>query len=147
MGQKYAAYDTTGAIAGFYDDGISPPPNGALVARITSDQHKVLLEGQAKGKRLAINAQGEPVLLDPLPASADELANVKRAERDAALVATDWLIARHQDETFARGDTTLTQPRLDALLAYRKALRDLPNAPAWPEVELPAAPDFMTAGA
>lgn len=147
MGQKFAAHDATGAITGFYDDAISPPPAGVTAIEITAAQYRMLLDGQATGGRIVIDANGAPAVLDPAPASPELIASAKRAERDAALAATDWLVARHQDEALAGGDTTLTQAQLDALLAYRKALRELPDANGWPEVDLPAVPDFVAANA
>ncbi|MFX1735406.1 phage tail assembly chaperone [Paraburkholderia sp. A1RI_3L] len=147
MGQKFAAHDAAGAITGFYDDAISPPPAGAKTIAITAAQYRMLLDGQATGGRIVIDANGAPAVLDPAPASPELIASAKRAERDAALTATDWLVARHQDETLAGGDTTLTSAQLDALLAWRRALRELPDAAGWPLVDLPAAPDFTTASA
>ncbi|MFP3276761.1 MAG: phage tail assembly chaperone [Paraburkholderia sp.] len=145
MGQKYAAYDAQRTIVAFYDDAISSPPKGDPVAKISDAQYRELLTGQADGKRMAVDDNGSPVLLDPAPLSPDALANAKRSNRDAALSATDWLVARQQDETFAGGDTTLTASQFAALLAYRKALRDLPLADGWPDIDLPAAPDFLNA--
>jgi len=144
MGQKYAAYDDQRTIVAFYDDAISPAPKGAQVIKLSDMQYRGLLTGQAEGKRMAVDENGLPVLLDPAPLSADQLADAKRVARDAALSATDWLIARHQDETFAGGDTTLSAGQLAALLAYRKTLRDLPVADGWPNVDLPLQPDFVT---
>jgi hypothetical protein len=145
MGQKYAAYDEQHTIVAFYDDAVSPAPKGAQVIKLNDAQYRGLLIGQAEGKRMAIDESGLPVLLDPAPLSPDQLADAKRAGRDAALSSTDWLIARHQDETFAGRGTTLTADQLDELLAYRKALRDLPLADGWPNVDLPAAPDLLNA--
>jgi len=145
MGQKYAAYDEQRTIVAFYDDAISPAPKGAQVIKLSDAQYRGLLAGQGEGKRMAIDENGLPVLLDPAPLSPDQLADAKRAARDAALSATDWLIARHQDETFAGRGTTLTADQFDELLAYRKALRDLPLADGWPGVDLPATPDFLNA--
>lgn len=38
MGQKYAAYDSTGVITGFYDSEDSPVPNGITAIEITNEQ-------------------------------------------------------------------------------------------------------------
>jgi Phage tail assembly chaperone protein len=143
MGQKFAAYDATGTITGFYDTALCDVPDGVDAVRITDAQHRELLDGQATGKRAAIDTSGAPVLLDAAPLSREQLADAKRADRDAVLSATDWLIARHQDETFAGGDRTLTDDQLAGLLAYRKALRDLPLVDGWPDVGLPVQPDFV----
>ncbi|WP_296652897.1 hypothetical protein [Paraburkholderia sp.] len=43
MSQKYASYDATGAITGFYDDAIGMPPAGTLKLAITNDQWQACL--------------------------------------------------------------------------------------------------------
>ncbi|RKF36155.1 phage tail assembly chaperone [Paraburkholderia fungorum] len=145
MGQKFAAYDENRTITGYYDDALSPPPKGFQVVAITAAQHKAMLTGEASGKRTAIDLNGVPVLLDPLPLTEAQLDAAKRMERDAALRFSDWYAARHQDELMIGKGTTLTADQLDSLLNYRKALRDLPLNDRWPEVELPSRPDFLAA--
>lgn len=147
MGQKFAEYDVQRSIVAFYDEAISALPSDAQLVVITDEQHQALLAGQSKGRRLAVDEDGVPVLTDQLPLSAAQLAEMKRALRETALAATDWLIARHQDELMTGNDTTLTQAQIDALLGYRKALRDLPSVEGWPSVNLPVAPEFVAAGA
>ena len=144
MGQKRAAYDDARIITAFYDDSIGAAPDGTSTIELTNDQYRMLLDGQSAGKRMAVDATGSPILLDPPPLNDAQLADLKRSERDAALSATDWLVTRHQNETLAGHGTTLNAEQAGALLAYRKALRDLPRAVGWPNVELPAAPDFST---
>ena len=112
MSQKRAAYNDARTITAFYDDSISPAPERAATIELTNDQYRMLLDGQSKGKRIAVDENGEPVVLDPLPPSADQLADAKRTERDAALAATDWLVARHQDETLLAHGTSLTADQL-----------------------------------
>ncbi|KFX61005.1 hypothetical protein [Paraburkholderia fungorum] len=46
MGQKYAAYDATGAITGFYDSAICMPETGVLRLAITDDQWQACLASQ-----------------------------------------------------------------------------------------------------
>lgn len=145
MGKKFATYDATGAITGYYDDAISAPPADSQFVPLTADQYRAMLDGQSTGKRPGIDADGNPVLRDPPAPTGDALAELKRAARNAAINATDWIVARHQDELALGGATTLTAEQYAALLAYRKTLRDLPDAPSWPDVELPTVPDFVTA--
>ena len=54
-----------------------------------------------------------------------------RAARDAALKASDW--------------TQLADAPVDqeAWATYRQALRDLPDAEGWPNVDLPHDPDWV----
>ncbi|HDR8929202.1 TPA: phage tail protein [Burkholderia vietnamiensis] len=143
MGQKFAAYDVQGSITGFYDSIDSPLPEGVAAKPITDDQWRLLIDAQAKGKRLAVDDSGVPVALDPLPPTRDQIAVMKRAQRDAALKSTDWLVSRHQDEKLIGNGTTLAADQFTILLKYRQALRDLADANGWPNVDLPAAPDFV----
>ena len=58
-----------------------------------------------------------------------------RAARDRALQASDWRVIRAAETGVA----------LDAGWAtYRQALRDLPDAEGWPNVDLPLDPDAPT---
>ena len=49
-----------------------------------------------------------------------------------------------QDEKLIGDGTTLTPDQFAVLLRYRRALRELSDAPGWPIVDLPAVPDFLT---
>ncbi|MCA8336926.1 phage tail assembly chaperone [Burkholderia multivorans] len=144
MGQKLAAYGADGAILAFYDTLDSPAPDGVPVIEITVDQLDELMRAQAVGKRLAVK-NGIPVAIDPPPPTRAELAAVKRAQRDFALKATDWLVSRHQDEQLLGDGTTLTADQFAALLRYRQSLRDASDLPGWPYTDLPSAPPFVTA--
>lgn len=46
VGQKLAAYDANGAIVAFYDDVVSPAPQGAATIEITDDQYRACLVSQ-----------------------------------------------------------------------------------------------------
>nr|WP_233622258.1 phage tail assembly chaperone [Burkholderia multivorans] len=144
VGQKYAAYDEARVITAFYDSVDSPPPSGAKVVRISEEVWTTLLAAQSRGKRLVVDESGNAVAGDPLPLTRAQVADLKRAQRDAALKATDWLVSRHQDEKLIGDGTTLTASQFEALVKYRQALRDIANADRWPDVALPAAPDFLT---
>lgn len=144
MGQKYAAYDSARAITAFFDSIDSPVPEGVKVVPITDEQWIDLIHAQSEGKRLCVDDSGAAVALDPLPLTRDQIADAKRARRDEALQDTDWLTSRHQDEKLIGNGTTLTPDQLAALLKYRQALRDISDAAGWPNVALPAAPDFVT---
>ena len=54
------------------------------------------------------------------------------AERDRRLNATTWLVERHKEQTAEDIATTLTDEEYSGLLAYRQALRDLPQQPGFP---------------
>ena len=72
---------------------------------------------------------------------AERLAAQARAERDAKLTATNRLVERHREEQ-ETGATTLTAQEYADLLAYRQALRDVPQQPGFPEsIVWPELPD------
>ncbi|SES99013.1 Phage tail assembly chaperone protein [Burkholderia cepacia] len=145
MGQKQAEMDANRQIVAFYDTVDSPAPAGAVVIDVTDEQWLALVNAQGAGKRLCVDAEGAAVALDPLPPTREQSAETKRMQRDAALTATDWLVARHQDELVIGEGTTLTAAQYAAVIKYRQALRDISDAKQWPDIDLPAAPDFLIA--
>ncbi|KVP51455.1 phage tail protein [Burkholderia ubonensis] len=144
MGQKYAAFDAQGNITAFYDSVDSPVPQGVSAIGIGNEQWLDLIAAQSAGKRLVLDGAGKPVALDPLPPTRAEIAGAKRAERDSALGATDWLVARHQDEKLLGNGTTLTADQFVMLLGYRQSLRECSGMPNWPNVALPSPPPFVS---
>jgi type III secretory pathway component EscV len=61
-----------------------------------------------------------------------------REQRNKLLQETDWLLLRHQDEVSMERTTTLSTEQHQELLAYRQALRDLPES--W-DINNPIFPD------
>ena len=55
-----------------------------------------------------------------------------RAERDRRLDATTWLVERHKEQTAGNIETSITGEDYAGLLAYRQALRDLPQQEGFP---------------
>lgn len=128
--------------AGFFSpDFHTSIPEDAI--EISADEHAALLAGQSQGKCIVADGGGRPTLVDPPPPTDDQLAAAARAQRDETLAGTDWLVARHRDEVDAGGKTTLTADQFKALLAYRQALRDLPDQKGFPAVAMPESPDFL----
>ncbi|AOJ06392.1 phage tail assembly chaperone [Burkholderia mayonis] len=138
----FATYDNARNITGFYGSA-SSIDTGERFVEITVDERDTLIAGQAAGRRMTIDAAGNAVLLDPLPMSREQLANAKRAARDAAMRNTDWLVARHQDEKLIGNGTTLAPDEFAALLRYRQALRDFTEISNWPGIDLPTSPAFV----
>ena len=76
-----------------------------------------------------------------------------RAERDRRLDATTWLVERHKEQTTGAIKTSITEKDYNALLAYRQALRDLPQQQGFPwhgdvnalDVPWPLMPTFLQA--
>lgn len=62
-------YDKT--TNGFYIEGLHEIPQGAT--GISEETYRTLLDGQAAGKQIIANKQGNPVLVDPQPSDAHEL--------------------------------------------------------------------------
>ncbi|KVN77129.1 phage tail protein [Burkholderia stagnalis] len=144
MGQKQAAYDSNGSIVAFHDSVDCPAPHGTSVIDISNERWLDLINAQSTGKRLVVNGAGEAVALDPLPPTRAEIASAKRAQRDTALGATDWLVARHQDEKLLGNGTTLTADQFVMLLGYRQSLRECSGMPNWPDVTFPSPPPFVS---
>nr|DAX75259.1 MAG TPA: tail fiber assembly protein [Caudoviricetes sp.] len=59
------------ATNGFYIEGLHEIPADAT--EIDEESYRNLLEGQATGKQIIANKQGNPVLVDPQPSAAHEL--------------------------------------------------------------------------
>ncbi|KWD49897.1 phage tail protein [Burkholderia ubonensis] len=142
MERIFAGYDAQRRIQSFCD--AESQPAGLTLVEITAEQHAMLVAGMVAGKVMAIDESGNPVLLEPPKQTREQLADAKRAARDAALRATDWLTARHQDEKVLGDGTTLTPDQYEQLLKYRQTLRNFSDTPGWPNVALPAPPAFLT---
>lgn len=128
---------------GFYDSNIHGDNIPADAVEITSEQHAALLQGQSEGKVIAADASGRPVLADPPAPTPEQLATQIRAERDAKLQASTWLVERHREELEA-GKTTLTSEEYQAVLSYRQALRDITEQAGFPnQVEWPVSPEGL----
>ena len=55
-----------------------------------------------------------------------------RSERDRRLNTTTWLVERHKEQTAGNIETSITGEDYAGLLAYRQALRDLPQQEGFP---------------
>ncbi|HDR9225286.1 phage tail assembly chaperone [Burkholderia vietnamiensis] len=144
MGKKFAAFDAEGNITAFYDSVDSPVPERVSAVEIDYGEWLDLVAAQSTGKCLVLDDTGKPAAIDPAPPTRSEVAVVKRAERDAALHASDWLVSRHQDEKALGDGTTLTADQFALLLKYRQSLRECSDMPGWPNVALPMPPTFAT---
>lgn len=128
---------------GFYDVTIhaSMPED---VVEISAENHAELLAGQSAGKVIAWGDDGYPVLVDPPPLTPEEAAAIERAWRDAKLAATDGVVTRHRDELEEGMETTLSAAQYTELQAYRRLLRNWPEAGKFPLIEhRPSAPKWL----
>lgn len=97
-------------------------------------------------KKMSSRPDGQPVLIDPPPLDAEELAAVERAWRDGRLALTDPLVSRHRDELEESGATSLTAEQYTELQAYRRQLRDWPQVGEFPLAEhRPPTPTWLSA--
>ncbi|WP_236187181.1 tail fiber assembly protein [Pseudomonas protegens] len=127
----------------FYDSTIhmSMPKD---VVEIAAERHAELMAGQAAGLVIDWGKDGFPVLTDPPPPSAEDLAAVERAWRDQRLSTTDSVVTRHRDELEDGAATTLTAEQYAELQTYRRALRGWPEADKFPRTEhRPPAPVWL----
>ncbi|KEX94722.1 phage tail protein [Pseudomonas putida] len=128
---------------GFYDPTIhTTMPEDAV--EMPEGLHAELLTGQSEGKIIAWVDDGCPVLVDPPLPSQEVLAANERVWRDGQLAATDGVVSRHRDEVEEVQETTLTPTQYSELQAYRRELRDWPQAGDFPQFDhRPAPPPWL----
>jgi len=129
---------------GFYDESIhSSMPDD--VVGISAEMHAELMGGQAAGKVISCGSDGYPLLIDPPPVSDEVLQTNERAWRDVQLSATDGVVSRHRDELEEAQETTLTTAQYAELQAYRRTLRNWPEAGEFPLIDhRPLPPLWLT---
>jgi hypothetical protein len=120
----------------FHSDvhGDKVPPD---VVEISHEEWRDLLDKQSQGHEIVHTDQGVPFACERVVTDEQKAAWL-RADRNAALAATDGDVARHRDQHDSDEPTTLTADQFKALLAYRNALRDLPKQQGFPNIELPS---------
>ncbi|WP_256658460.1 phage tail assembly chaperone [Pseudomonas sp. p106] len=76
--------------------------------------------------------------------SEEERRAAERQWRDVELAARQWIRERHRDEQDLGRPTTLSNEQFTELLAYLQALRDWPQAEAFPDSAYrPVAPGWI----
>lgn len=111
---------------------------------VTADEHDALINGQALGKRIAADDKGRPTLVDLPQPSPEQLAAEERAWRDTQLATTDGVVSRQRDELEEGSATTLSAAQYTELQAYRRLLRNWPEAGEFPLIEhRPTAPIWL----
>ncbi|AIC20221.1 hypothetical protein EY04_15320 [Pseudomonas chlororaphis] len=124
---------------GFFDSKVP----GAV--EISDSEYGALFAEPFINRRIGVDKDGRPVLVDmPLP-TPEQLADLERNWRDGQLGVTDPLVARHRDEFEEGGDTSLTSTQYSELQAYRRALRNWPENDEFPLIDRrPIAPPWLT---
>ncbi|WP_265822491.1 tail fiber assembly protein [Geovibrio ferrireducens] len=122
---------------GFYHSDIHETiPDGAI--ELTVEAWETLLAEQSAGKHI-LERDGEIIAVDPAELLTDEekaaqIAAAVRAERDALLRATDYLIMP---------DYPLDEAISVSVRAYRQALRNITLQTGFPfDIEWPAMPEI-----
>lgn len=135
MAQKFAACDSNSFITAFYDSVDSPVPAGVKCTEITDGQWRMLLDGESRGKRMALSDRGVPVLLDPPPPTVEQVVAANTARRDRLLERASVALTPLQTAITlgeATGEETM---HARAWIAYARAVKrvDLTQRdPAWP---------------
>lgn len=125
--RKYSKTTGTCYIVGFH----AAIPADAV--NIPDDRYDQVIANPAPGKVRSHDAEGLPILIDPPPATADELAAAERRWRDIEIENVRWLRERHRDEVDSGRPTTLTAEQSGELLDYVQSLRDWPVADSFPD--------------
>lgn len=128
----------------FYDDQVCTfIPEDAR--EFDPEERDALLAQVSHGKRLVCGPDGLPVLMDAPAQSQQELAEVERYWRSVQLMTTDGVVTRHRDEVEESSSTTLTLEQYAELQAYRRLLRNWPEAGEFPLSEhRPPAPAWLS---
>ena len=136
MGQKSAAYNSTGAITAFYDSIDSPVPHGVTGIEITDAQWQACIN--TPGYTVANGA-----LVAPVPPTAAQIAAQRVASAWSAYQASAQVALDKSDVTILRCYEHAIPVTAD-WIAYRAALRvivstatgdataGLPTMPAYP---------------
>jgi len=123
--------------------GSDMPPD---VVEVAAGVWQSLLDELAiSSKKMSSRPNGHPVLIDPPPLDLEQLGEIERSWRDAQMASTDGIVSRHRDEIEDGSATTLTVEQYAELQAYRRDLRNWPEAGEFPLSEhRPPAPDWLS---
>lgn len=127
----------------FYDDQVCTfiPADAREFSGEARDE---LLAQVSHGKRLVCGPDKWPVVVDAPEQTDEQLAEVERYWRSVQLTSTDGVVTRHRDEIEDGSPTSLTPEQYAELQAYRRLLRNWPEAGEFPLSEhRPTAPDWL----
>ena len=117
----------------FFDSRINTVvPQDAV--EISIEHRDQLLAGEQRNCRIVTGEDGRPMLEESPYRASEFAAAVERTWRDARLLETDAIVARHRDQLEAGLETTLSTSGYEALQAYRFALRNWPASQGFPSM-------------
>lgn len=111
---------------------------------LSDEAYEALNAGQQLGKWIVTDGEGYPILIDPPPLSEESQSANERNWRSLQLLITDGLVTRHRDEVEEGSKTTLPSEQYAELQAYRRLLRNWPEAGDFPlSSHRPRAPSWL----
>lgn len=115
----------------------------ADAVEISEDLYLSVIGNPASGKARAHDDRGLPYLIDA-PVQLPDLQAQEREWRDSELMTATGMRDRHRDQLEIEVETTLPAEQFKELLLYMQALRDWPQSPDFPDIELrPIAPSWI----
>lgn len=125
--------------SGFYNDEINTDiPDDSV--EISEEDYAALLAAQSDGKIITADANGNPVAIDRLPPTVEQLTLIAEKTRDSLLATAAIRIAPLQDAVDLGMATSAEQAALTAWKQYRVVLNRItqqagfPAAIEWPEM-------------
>ncbi|MDF0605375.1 tail fiber assembly protein [Neisseriaceae bacterium TC5R-5] len=126
-------------LCAFFNSELGPVPDGALP--VEEETYQAIQAGLQAGQRLAANKKGQPVLLDALPPTPEELAAQAQAELTRRIQMATFAIAPLADALELGIATEEEQASLIAWKRYRIELSRMPQQPGYPtDIDWPTEP-------
>lgn len=123
---------------GFYTAEIHGSAIPADAVEITDAQHQELLTGQSTGKCITADAEGAPILTDPVPPKVEELITLALTQVRALRAPIFASLAGMQSQALATGDPTLAAS-IAVIQDQLKALPDIDLSSCKTQADLDAA--------
>ncbi|WLW59810.1 tail fiber assembly protein [Achromobacter sp. PD1] len=127
---------------GFYTREIHGDAIPEDAAEISDELYASLMGGQSQGKMIVAGEDGHPILADPPPPTAEQLATAALIKRDRLLRDAATRIAPLQDAVDLGVATEEEDAKLLAWKRYRVALNRIEQQPGYPsDFVWPERPD------
>lgn len=86
---------------------------------------------------------GYPIWVEKPAPTYDEKCTDARRYRDDDISSSMWVVERHRSQSELNIETTLSTQQYTELLVYHQALRNWPEQPGWPDIEMPPKPAWL----